>query len=996
MPELKRTFTGGRMEKDLDERILPNGQYREALNIGVATSEDSEVGAAQNILGNIKVTSATSSTTYNPNLGTFGNEHVGYNNHIAEIIDPQTDMLYRFVHTPNYNEGVWMDRIVEYDTSKGLKDPWEEKEHAIMIDVFKVTAKVSDHDCVCIGSNKSKITVELGKVNYLRWGMLVTMPGSSGSGGIPTSEGVTVEEVNYTTGVITLSKPIWTTVDPPNAPVCNQCLGCNNVVTFTGDRNLNFSNSNTITGINIIDGMIFWTDNMTEPKKVNIRRGKIGSISEDNRSFDGIFGKDIGRSRESQTKISDFNQPTLLIVDDEKKDDCMQDEAFCPILGCTDVMAVNWNPVAVYDDGSCCYVGGCTDATLVDDANGVKPGETNYITTYYYCNYNPDACFDDGTCASTSCGCTDILACNYDPSALIDDGSCEGYYGCTDPLSEDYDPSASCDGGTCRYKWDCVEAGYGVNSCSFKENGISKADMAYTAPSASGYLPNSTTSVPQVHPADYTGGMAYVGGTGASFSAAIYVNPMESFYTIPNDNIYQNNPANSGTSNAGTPITSVYNMGVTAGLYFPGGLFDGEDIGSKPFKVQVADTFTTAMADSDFCVTPVDQLDYTQGSLWQKSLDAIIVPSMFAQIDGMGMEEWMSQPTKSGNYVLVPTMGGAGVWNGPFTAGSPTPWPLLTAGGGLLNGTRGASADPPGQGHPAMDFAFTIGRQNCEDLGLPVDAITGAYWVAYQDTNGKLWSRDEGGMLQSNGWGGGWFHAHYCFGTGCAGYEYNWISNPLQLDTNGGNLINMGTTAQDMVTVLRANGFGPRYTDHTQQYQPAQISKYSCNTTDFCLNSGTPLLMPQYHGMVELLGNTSWSSYIQNTYIDGNPDNATGFSGGGGGGLTVYGDNNLTLNGFFADGTSGYDFTLNYGAWPEVTQSMGLEEIMAQVTNNKLGWTDLAQLTGGGDVSRPNDFQFIYSDCQCGTYVYGNTCQQVVGGPYNDQADCITLSGCTV
>ena len=58
MPELKNTFTGGRMEKDLDERIVPSGLYREALNIGVSTSEDSDVGAAQNILGNIKVTEA--------------------------------------------------------------------------------------------------------------------------------------------------------------------------------------------------------------------------------------------------------------------------------------------------------------------------------------------------------------------------------------------------------------------------------------------------------------------------------------------------------------------------------------------------------------------------------------------------------------------------------------------------------------------------------------------------------------------------------------------------------------------------------------------------------------------------------------------------------------------------------------------------------------------------------------------------------------------------
>ena len=48
MAEIKRTFSGGKMEKDLDERVVPDGQYREALNISVATSEASDVGAAQN------------------------------------------------------------------------------------------------------------------------------------------------------------------------------------------------------------------------------------------------------------------------------------------------------------------------------------------------------------------------------------------------------------------------------------------------------------------------------------------------------------------------------------------------------------------------------------------------------------------------------------------------------------------------------------------------------------------------------------------------------------------------------------------------------------------------------------------------------------------------------------------------------------------------------------------------------------------------------------
>ena len=51
MPEIKNTFTQGKMNKDLDERIIPNGQYRDALNVQVSTSEDSDIGTVQNILG---------------------------------------------------------------------------------------------------------------------------------------------------------------------------------------------------------------------------------------------------------------------------------------------------------------------------------------------------------------------------------------------------------------------------------------------------------------------------------------------------------------------------------------------------------------------------------------------------------------------------------------------------------------------------------------------------------------------------------------------------------------------------------------------------------------------------------------------------------------------------------------------------------------------------------------------------------------------------------
>lgn len=54
--DLRRTFLGGRMEKDSDERLLQDGFYRHAENIMVLESEGSNVGAVQNSLSNIKLT----------------------------------------------------------------------------------------------------------------------------------------------------------------------------------------------------------------------------------------------------------------------------------------------------------------------------------------------------------------------------------------------------------------------------------------------------------------------------------------------------------------------------------------------------------------------------------------------------------------------------------------------------------------------------------------------------------------------------------------------------------------------------------------------------------------------------------------------------------------------------------------------------------------------------------------------------------------------------
>ena len=52
MAEIKNTFLKGKMNQDLDSRILPNGEYREAINLCLSRSEGSTVGEFENILGN--------------------------------------------------------------------------------------------------------------------------------------------------------------------------------------------------------------------------------------------------------------------------------------------------------------------------------------------------------------------------------------------------------------------------------------------------------------------------------------------------------------------------------------------------------------------------------------------------------------------------------------------------------------------------------------------------------------------------------------------------------------------------------------------------------------------------------------------------------------------------------------------------------------------------------------------------------------------------------
>ena len=71
MAQTKNTFLKGKMNQDLDSRIVPAGEYREAINLLVSRSEGSTVGEFENVLGNTSVLDVGNSKEI---IGVFADE----------------------------------------------------------------------------------------------------------------------------------------------------------------------------------------------------------------------------------------------------------------------------------------------------------------------------------------------------------------------------------------------------------------------------------------------------------------------------------------------------------------------------------------------------------------------------------------------------------------------------------------------------------------------------------------------------------------------------------------------------------------------------------------------------------------------------------------------------------------------------------------------------------------------------------------------------------
>jgi len=280
------------MNKDMDERLVDPKEYRDALNIEVNTSEGSNVGTVQTILGNTALTSIFPS----------GSVCVG------SIADSKTDKIYwlvagaaKSVTSESFTLTTKKDYIVEYDVQTTdfkyvLVDIYEVKTtmtndgHGSSTGIFNITEP--DHLHIIDAANSAV------NITGVRRGMNVTGTFTNDSGatiiapngnsvttgstfGVSLDDDVTVLDIQKDTGTpsdwrIYTSETLYHET--------------NDSVTFSSERLLNFDSSRLITGLNILDGMLFWTDNYSEPKKINIERCIVGTGGTEYLQGGGIAG----------------------------------------------------------------------------------------------------------------------------------------------------------------------------------------------------------------------------------------------------------------------------------------------------------------------------------------------------------------------------------------------------------------------------------------------------------------------------------------------------------------------------------------------------------------------------------------------------------------------------------------------------------------------------------------------------------------------------------
>ena len=290
MPEIKHGFSKGKMNKDLDERLVPNGEYRDAMNIEVSTSEGSDVGTVQNILGNAKIDGFTIEEL---------NERC-----IASIADEKNDVGYYFV--------AGGENYTSYDWGAAGESPawgtYPEHNSALLDFERDMIIRFDGTSTTPVFVDPFLKTAICSKFSYDAGTGLITLNAGNNPFNVEAGDIITRIET-LTTVYDDISIPILAggtnyldinESDVSSTSLLAYILASNMntgqqfriVVDRRDSRVLKFdvvkdglrSIDKLITGVNIIDNMLFWTDGFTEPKKINIDRSIQGTSNASTRT----------------------------------------------------------------------------------------------------------------------------------------------------------------------------------------------------------------------------------------------------------------------------------------------------------------------------------------------------------------------------------------------------------------------------------------------------------------------------------------------------------------------------------------------------------------------------------------------------------------------------------------------------------------------------------------------------------------------------------------
>ena len=269
MPELKRGFSKSRMNKDLDERIVPQGEYRDALNVQVDTSDGSDAGSLQTLLGNTKILQSTLVS------GLFSSKAIC----IGSIADEKNNNIYYFVK----DNGNFTDYILKYNSDNNKISP-------LVVDKYLIKPIIYSNT----DSTSTNITTYFTIFNYnstenitnIRPGMTISPTDDSGNIVFtsPDIQGGNPIAFPFEEGEVFITRLKLMGVAPNNywnvymdtqkhtrqlfTRGFNSIIGTN--ITLRAERALNFT-TNFITAINIIDDYLYFTDGLSEPKVVNLK-----------------------------------------------------------------------------------------------------------------------------------------------------------------------------------------------------------------------------------------------------------------------------------------------------------------------------------------------------------------------------------------------------------------------------------------------------------------------------------------------------------------------------------------------------------------------------------------------------------------------------------------------------------------------------------------------------------------------------------------------------